>query len=429
MEILQLPKHDSYKDSGVAWLNSIPENWQSIKMKFLFMDFSIKNKSTETLLSVTQDNGVIPRNRVENRMVMPSGNLESFKFIEAGDFAISLRSFEGGIEYCHHNGIISPAYTVLKSKMQFLNSAYYKHLFKSQAFISELQTSIVGIREGKNISYDELRYSLLPIPLPEEQTTIANFLDKKTSQIDEAITLKEQQIELLKERKKIIIQKAVTQGLNPNAPMKDSGVEWIGRVPAHWGIKRAKYVFKEISERSETGNEELLSVSHMTGVTPRSEKNVNMFMSEDYSGSKLCRANDLVMNIMWAWMGALGVADQSGIVSPSYGVFRQIIENTFNSQYLEYLLKSNKYVEHYNKVSTGLHSSRLRFYAHMFFDMKMAFPNFEEQNSIIAHLSVETGRIDSAVDFLERQIEKLKEYKTALIDSAVTGKIRVPTND
>lgn len=131
------------------------------------------------------------------------------------------------------------------------------------------------------------------------------------------------------------------------------------------------------------------------------------------------------MNIMWAWMGALGVSSQTGIVSPSYGVFRQKVTNSFNPQYLEYLLKSDKYVEHYNKVSTGLHSSRLRFYGHMFFSMKMGFPDFSEQNEIIDFLNKETDGIEKAEELLAEQIEKLKEYKTTLINSAVTGKIRV----
>lgn len=207
--------------------------------------------------------------------------------------------------------------------------------------------------------------------------------------------------------------------------MKASDVDWIGDIPEHWIVKRTKYIFDEVDERSRTGDEELLSVSHMTGVTPRSEKNVSMFMAEDYSGSKLCRKNDLVINIMWAWMGALGVSGQVGIVSPSYGVFRQKVKNTFNPIYLEYLLKSTKYVEYYNKVSTGLHSSRLRFYGHMLFAMKMGYPPIDEQNKIISYLDEQTQLIDDAVNVQNEQIVKLKEFKTSLINAAVTGKIKI----
>lgn len=230
---------------------------------------------------------------------------------------------------------------------------------------------------------------------------------------------------MLNERKQIVIQQAVTKGLDPNVKMKDSGLEWIGEIPEHWEVKKAKYLFKEVDERSVSGVEELLSVSHMTGVTPRSEKNVSMFMAEDYSGSKLCQKNDLVINIMWAWMGALGVSNYEGIVSPAYGVFRQLLSNTFNPMYLEYLLKTTKYIEYYNRVSTGLHSSRLRFYGHMFFAMKIGYPNLAEQNQIIAYIDNEFLKIDQVLMSLAKQVEKLKEYKTTLINDAVTGKIKV----
>ena len=120
MKSSAIKKYDSYKDSGVEWLGDIPEHWECIKMKYLYKDVSIKNRPNELLSSVTQDRGVIPRDWIESRMVMPSGNLDSFKFIEKEDFAISLRSFEGGLEYCYHNGIISPAYTVLKKKKENL---------------------------------------------------------------------------------------------------------------------------------------------------------------------------------------------------------------------------------------------------------------------------------------------------------------------
>jgi len=263
-------------------------------------------------------------------------------------------------------------------------------------------------------------------PPLEKQISIANFLDCKTAKIDQAVAIKEKQIQLLKERKQILIQTAVTKGLDPNVPMRDSGVEWIGEIPAHWQVKRAKYLFKEIDERSTTGKEELLSVSHMTGVTPRSEKNVNMFMAEDYTGSKICQKNDLIFNIMWAWMGALGVSDRPGIVSSSYGIFRQQKDGQFNPNYLEFLLKTTKYIEHYNKVSTGLHSSRLRFYGHMFLNMEIGFPDRQEQDQIVSNIQTQSIKIDKAIAIQEQMIEKLKEYKTTLINSAVTGKIKVP---
>jgi type I restriction enzyme S subunit len=207
--------------------------------------------------------------------------------------------------------------------------------------------------------------------------------------------------------------------------MKDSGIDWIGQIPAHWEVKRAKFLFREINKRSEEGTEELLSVSHTTGVTSRSEKNITMFMADDYTGAKLCQPGDLVFNTMWAWMGALGVSSIGGIVSPSYGVYRQIKKVSFNSKYLEWLLRGTRYVENYNKVSTGLHSSRLRFYANMFFDMFLGFPSRAEQDEIVTQIEITAAHIEAGIAIKERQIAALKEYKTSLTNAAVTGKIKV----
>lgn len=315
-------------------------------------------------------------------------------------------------------------HTVIARPVFDIDHRFLAYVLDSTSYRSQIRRAVKGVKVF-SITKGILKSTKIWFPGMVEQKAIVCFLDKKTAQIDEVISIKETQISLLKERKQIITQKAVTQGLDAQAPMIDSGVEWIGQLPKHWKIKKAKFLFFEVDEKSKTGKEELLSVSHMTGVTPRSEKNVSMFMAEDYTGSKLCREGDLVINIMWAWMGALGVSAHAGIVSPSYGVYRQRVKDTFNPIYLEYLMKTTKYVEHYNRVSTGLHSSRLRFYGHMFFAMKLGFPDFAEQNSIVEYLEKQTSRLDDAIRVYQAQIEKLKEYRSTLINNAVTGKTRV----
>ncbi|MFS1417744.1 restriction endonuclease subunit S [Vibrio splendidus] len=422
-------KYEAYKESGVEWLNSIPEHWGLIRMKYLYDDVSFKNKPNETLLSVTQSQGVVPRTWVATRMVMPSGNLASFKFIKEGDFAISLRSFEGGLEYCYHDGIISPAYTVLKAKRSDLNKGYYKYLFKSQIFISELQTSIVGIREGKNISYEELQYSSLPIPRPEEQVAIANFLDKKTDQIDEAVAIKQQQIELLKERKQIIIQQAVTQGLAPNVPMKDSGVDWIGRIPKHWEVKRLKYVLTERNERSKTGEEPLLMMSQIHGLVVRADYHAKAEVAASNVDNKIVYKNDLVFNKLKAHLGVFFKSniDFKGLVSPDYAVYqpKAYIEDM---RYLEVLFRNSKYIEQFVIRATGIVEGLIRLYTDDLFDIAVPIAPTNEQRAILKYIDVESKKYDIAIKLQQEQIEKLKEYKTTLINSAVTGKIKVPQN-
>ncbi|WP_420789211.1 restriction endonuclease subunit S [Shewanella algae] len=422
--LASMPKYEAYVDSEVEWLGKLPNHWDAIKMKFLFKDTSVKNKPNETLLSVTQNQGVVPREWVENRMVMPSGNLDSFKFIEKGDFAISLRSFEGGLEYCYHDGIISPAYTVLKAKRDHLLAGYYKYLFKSQIFISELQTSIVGIREGKNISYEELQYSLLPIPTEEEQSLIANFLDKKTAQIDDAIAIKEQQISLLKERKQIIIQQAVTQGLDPNVPMKDSGVDWIGEVPEHWGIVPGFTVFKEGKDSNKGMIEsQVLSLSYGNIIVKPEEKLVGL-VPESFETYQIALPGDIIIRCTDLQNDKTslrtGIVRNKGIITSAYLNLR--LKTEHSAEFMHYFLHVLDITKAIYRFGSGL---RQNLSYQDFKHMRILMPPKAEQIEIVNYINNRVEMAESSIDLIKNQIEKLKEYKTTLINSAVTGKIKI----
>lgn len=442
MESLGLmQKYDDYQKTHIHSVEKIPCSWNILRFHDVFSFSKGLNITKENLQEdgipclnygeIHSKFGFELRPEIHSLKCVDEKYLKNNKksILRFGDFIFADTSEDyegaGNFTYLNSEDEIFAGYHTLICRLKIgVNERYLAYVVDSEAFRLQVRRAVKGVKVF-SITQGLLKGTKLWLASEAEQTLIADFLDKKTAKIDDAIVIKEQQISLLKERKQIIIQQAVTQGLDPNVPMKDSGVDWIGRIPVHWEVTRAKYIFDEVDERTKNGDEELLSVSHMTGVTPRSEKNVSMFMAEDYTGSKLCRENDLVINIMWAWMGALGVSDRVGIVSPSYGIFRQKLKNTFNPFYLEYLLKSVNYVEYYNKISTGLHSSRLRFYGHMFFAMKMGYPSYEEQNEIMAYLQEQTKRIDLALDSRLAQIEKLKEYKTTLINNAVTGKIKI----
>jgi type I restriction enzyme S subunit len=194
----------------------------------------------------------------------------------------------------------------------------------------------------------------------------------------------------------------------------------LGTIPAHWEEKRAKYFFREVDERSPTGAEEILSVSHVTGVTPRSQKNVTMFMAESYAGHKLCRPGDLVINTMWAWMAALGVAKQTGIVSPSYGVYRPLDGDALVPEYADAMLRTKPYESEYICRSTGIRGSRLRLYPDKFLDLPIACPPHEEQRQIVAFLSSKDRDVRPFIRHKRRLIELLNEQKQAIIHRAVT---------
>ena len=209
-------------------------------------------------------------------------------------------------------------------------------------------------------------------------------------------------------------------GLKPYPEYKDSGCRWVGKVPAHWEVRRAKYFFREIDERSTTGQEELLSVSHKTGVTPRSQKNVTMFMAESLIGYKLCAPGDVAINTMWAWMAALGVVKQPGIVSPSYGVYRPHRTTHFEIRFLDELLRTPGYRAEYYVRSTGITSSRLRLYPENFLRIPLLCPPPDEQAAIVRFLAHADRLIRRYIRAKRALVKLLEEQKQAIIHRAVT---------
>jgi len=426
-----VPKHEAMRNSGAEWLGNIPDDWESKRMKFLFRDHSRKGMPDAELLSVTQNQGVVPRTWVGNRMVMPSGNLESFKFIEEGDFAISLRSFEGGLEYCHHDGIISPAYTVLKQRSDGLIAGYYRYLFKSAAFISELQTSVVGIREGKNISFEELAYSLMPIPSSTEQRAIAAFLDGKCAGLDEAVRIKEAQIALLRERRQILIQQAVTRGLNPAAPMKDSGIDWIGQIPAHWKLKKLKYVSNALRTGRTPPTDS--SIDHFDDgtvcwYTPGDFKEDGEFQgAEKLISPKTAKAGFVDIypenSVYFVGIGGtLGRVNISRVRASCNQQFNVILpsEETASELVLFWLMANRESIYYLTDFSTMpiRNQSQTK-------NIPIPCPPASEQEQIVEFVQNAIVQIRQIISIKEDQVTALKEYKSSLINAAVTGKVKV----
>ena len=208
--------------------------------------------------------------------------------------------------------------------------------------------------------------------------------------------------------------------LKPYSAYADSGQEWLGPVPAHWSALRAKCLFREVDERSTTGKEELLSVSHLTGVTPRRLKTVTMFLAESNVGHKVCRPGDLVINTLWAWMGALGVTRHTGIVSPAYGVYRPIDGSGMLPAYADHLLRTPLYAAEYQRRSTGVNSSRLRLYPVQFLRIPLLVPPLAEQVAIMRFLDWANGRLERTIRTKRKVISLLTEQRQAVIRRAAT---------
>lgn len=273
------------------------------------------------------------------------------------------------------------------------------------------------------LSTDDLKSLKVPCPELNEQQIIADYLDRETARIDALVLAKERVLDLLAEKRRALIIRAVTRGINPNVRLRDLGIAWLGEVPAHWSTERARWLFSERDRRSESGEEELLTVSHLTGVTPRSEKDVNMFEAETNEGYKLCESGDLVINTLWAWMGAMGTSPVRGIVSPAYNVYEP--GPRIEPSYIDALVRMPVFAQEVTRFSKGVWSSRLRLYPEGFFQVILPVPPLDEQREIVRHIARETTKLEAMRAATERTIALLRERRAALIAAAVTGHIDV----
>jgi len=272
-----------------------------------------------------------------------------------------------------------------------------------------------------HFTVDKLREFKIWLPPISEQRRIADYLDRETGRIDALIAAKERLLALLAEKRAALISQLVTRGLDPSVPTKPSGLEWVGEIPKHWEVCRAKNLFSLCEDLSEDGTEELLTVSHITGVTTRSEKTVYMFEADDKAGYKRCQEGDFVINTLWAWMGAMGVSPQNGIVSPAYHVYTS--KGKLLPQYVELLCRSLPFIAEVVRWSKGVWSSRLRLYPESFFEIHIPLPPLEEQQAIVEVTSVAQKRDSVLRGALERSITLARERRAALISAAVCGQI------
>jgi type I restriction enzyme S subunit len=298
--------------------------------------------------------------------------------------------------------------------------------YVADAYPSVAQKSRMGRGDiVVHVSAGRLKRLCIGLPSIDEQAAIVKYLGHANARIDGAIAAKRKLIALLEEQKQAVINQSVTHGLDPVVPMKDSGIPWLGPIPVHWNVRRAKYLFRDIDARSETGLEEQLSVSHLTGVTPRRLKNITMFKAASYVGHKTCRAGDLVVNTMWAWMGALGCAREAGLVSPAYNVYRPLQGSGADAEFVGALFRTPIYIAYFRSNSTGVRASRLRFYPDELLATPVVLPPRDEQAAIVLAIEDLRGRVSTDLEKVVREIELLREFRTRLTADVVTGQFDI----
>lgn len=313
------------------------------------------------------------------------------------------------------------------SHVSILRNSKGKNLMKYLYYVFSIKydeinaTMVKGATNQTELQHNYLLAYEMDIPSLSKQKRIVDYLDAELGKIDARIAVLEKEQDAYARLKKSVIHHAVTRGLNPNVSLKDSGVKWIGLIPEHWELQRFKSIFTECKSVTETGQEDLLSVSEYYGVARRIDKMEDgeyESRADSLVGYKVCKKDDLVINIMLAWKRGLGFSDFDGIVSPAYAVYRG---KNIAPHYFHYLMRTDMYVAEYKRNSKGIIDSRLRMYTDRFNNIMAIVPPLSEQQAIAAYLDEKCSKIDAATENIGKQIDALKRLKRALINEVVTG--------
>lgn len=438
---MKLPRYPKYKDSGVEWLGEVPEHWPVSRLKWsikstkngVWGDDAQQNENDIPCVRVADFDRTTLTVRLENPTIRNVSASERVgRILSSGN--LLLEKSGGGesqpvgcvVLYEHATLAVCSNFIARVETEPQMNSSFWRYVHAA-AYSTRVTTRSINQTSGiQNLDQDRYFDELGPFPAYDEQIDIAAFLDKEMAKIDALVGDQQRLIDLLKEKRQAVISHAVTKGLNPNVPMKPSGIGWLGDVPAHWEVCRLATLYREINE---SGNDDLpiLTVSIHDGVSDRQladdelDRKVNR--SEDGSKYKRVEPGDLVYNMMRAWQGGFGAVIVPGQISPAYIVARP--KRQASSRFIEFLLRTPQAIEEVRCSSYGVADFRLRLYWEKFRDIRVALPPEEEQGRILNHIDRETARIDDLTSHATRAIDLLKERRSALISAAVTGKIDV----
>ncbi|WP_289198190.1 restriction endonuclease subunit S, partial [Bacteroides acidifaciens] len=383
-----------------------------------------KNKDNQESFVLSLSYGkIIPKKDINEGLV--PDNYSGYQIVKPGYIIVRCTDLQNDkvslrTALVQHNGIISGAYLGLIPRDSY-NSSFLQYLLFDWDISKELYRYGSGLRQS--LSWEDIKYLLLPIPPIEEQEAIVSYLDKVTADIDKAIAAKERIIASLEERRKIIITHAVTRGINPDVPMKDSGIDWLGEIPTHWEVIRIKYLLNEKKARSKTGTEEPLSMSQRKGLIPTKMMGVIPNLAASYVDAKLVSKGDLVFNKLKAHLGVFNVSEYDGLVSPDYAVYNTT--GKADLKFLEYIFKTPNCINEFKKLITGVGAGLSRLYTTDLYSIYCAIPPIDEQLAIRNHIVNQTKAISEAIDQCQSIIDLLRERKNIIINETVTGKVKV----
>lgn len=417
------------KNSGIEWIGDIPNEWSTDRLQWHLEEIKVQNSplQSEQVLSLTIEAGIIPYEDKGNQGNKAKENYEEYKLAYPNTLVVnSMNVIIGAVGISNYFGCVSPVYYVFKTTPN-TDLRYIYYLFTNVGFQKEMRKYAKGILEIRlRISSTDMLKRIIPKPSYDEQQRIADFLDRKCAEIDTVIEKTKTTIEEYKRLKQSIITEAVTKGIRGNRPMKDSGIEWIDSIPAEWEIRKIKNLFNYRNERNYMPLKDVNLISLYTdlGVVQHSDlEETTGNKASNADGYKLVYEDDIVVNIILCWMGAIGRSSYNGVTSPAYDVYSPK-ENT-NSKYFHYLFRTQGFNGECYKVGRGIMMMRWRTYSEQFKMLKVTLPSNKEQQEIVEYLDVKCTEIDSLISKKTELLTQLEEYKKSVVYEYVTGKKEV----
>ena len=414
------------KDSGIAWVGEIPKEWTIMPLYCFYSERKNKNifGAENNLLSLSY--GKVIRKDINTSEGLLPSNYNGYNIVEAGDIIIrptdlqnDKRSLRTGLS--KERGIITSAYIALKPK-NGINSRFYHYLLHTYDILKVFYNMGNGVRQGLN--YDEFAKLMVYSPSDTEQQRIAEFLDRECGKIDGLKADIQAQIDTLEQYKRSVITEAVTHGLNPSAPMKDSGAGWMPLIPLHWKADKLKFHLRQRGIKNQI-DKQVLSLYREYGIVPKDSRDDNHNVtSEDVSDYRYVRVGDFVVNKMKAWQGSVAVSNYEGIVSPAYFVY-EFSDDLINKRYFHYLMRNKTYATEFRRLSGGIREGQWDLPSEALNNTIILLPPLDEQQEIADYLDNKCAEIEQIIADKKTQIETLDGYKKSLIYEYVTGKKEV----
>ncbi|MBD2502728.1 restriction endonuclease subunit S [Anabaena azotica] len=429
---MAFPKYESYKDSGVEWLGEIPEHWDLQNIRAVTELKSKRNRPDFPVLSVYREYGVLLKDSRDDNHNATGLDISSYKVVEIGDLVINkMKAWQGSMGVSDYQGIVSPAYIICRVKSEKVEPKFLHYLLRSKPYIGVYNALSCGVRTGQwDMHYEDFKKIPIPLPTSEEQKRIVAFIERTTAEIDEAIAKKQHLIKLLQEQKSILINQAVTKGLNPQAPMRDSGVEWIGEIPEHWEVRKLKHLLKSmdygLSESAlSEGDYKYLNMGHIQAgrVILKNTGYLNNIPDD-----LILEPNDILFNRTNSFdlVGKSGIFQgkkSDNVTFASYLVRLRVTEDV-EPVWFNYLLNDLLFLKYIRSLAlrslnqANLNPNRLSV-------VYIPTPPFEEQKKIAKILSLKETEFEQQIENIGNSINLYEELKSIYIANAVTGKIKI----